>query len=106
MILRIIADALDAPASEWPTQLERPLHIEAADRQKKMKKLVVNHAEKLDIPPELLANKRILDVLIRSEGSVIPEALSGWRMAEIGRPLIDWLSAGDVNENLSVDVDE
>lgn len=106
VILRIIADALDAPASEWPSQLERPLHIEAADRQKKMKKLVVNHAEKLDIPPELLANKRILDVLIRSEGNVIPEALSGWRMAQIGRPLIDWLSAGDVDVNLSLNVDE
>lgn len=92
-ILKIIADALEAPASTWPTQLERPLHIDAADRQKRMKKLVVSRAEEMCIPPELLANKRILDVLIRSEGTVIPEALSGWRMEQIGQQLTEWLSA-------------
>lgn len=107
-ILKIISACVDAPASVWPVQLERPLSIGDADRHKKMKKLVVAKAEALDIPPELLANKRILDVLIRSNGTIIPEALSGWRMEQIGQPLIEWMSAesADLGANVGRNVDE
>lgn len=91
VILKIIAEALNAPASDWPKQLDRPLPIDAANVQKKMKALVTKRAEELKIPPELLANKRILDVLIRNQGAVIPKALMGWRMEQVGQQLLDWL---------------
>ncbi|WP_370216276.1 hypothetical protein [Thalassolituus sp.] len=56
-----------------------------------MKKVVVHCAEALDIPAELLANKKTLEAMIRSEQDDLPPHLSGWRKEQIADALIEHL---------------
>lgn len=87
-ILQLVAESLNKDETQWPERLKKPLSIEDGNNLKKLRKVANHRAEELDVPPELLANKRILDALIRSSGGEIPEALSGWRMEEVGGKLI------------------
>jgi ribonuclease D len=59
---------------------------------KALKKQVVAEAERHKLPPELLANKKMLDALVRHNGQ-LPVEMTGWRRALIGDALVASLSA-------------
>ncbi|MEK9710936.1 MAG: ribonuclease D [Thalassolituus sp.] len=88
VVLQLVADSLEKDETQWPERLNKPLSIEEGNNFKKLRKIANQKAEELDMPPELVANKRILDALIRSRGRNIPDALAGWRMTEIGQNLV------------------
>ena len=103
-ILQIIARALEAEDDVIPQELERPLSIEAGNQLKTLKKQVVSRAEELAIPAELLANKRMLEPLVRKgevrkavtkeemENETSP-LMSGWRYEQIGADLLAQLES-------------
>ena len=87
LVLQRIRESLEAPEDCWPEQLTRPLSVEDGNQLKLLKKRVVRRAEELEIPPEILANKKSLEALMRSEDDTLPALLQGWRKKEIGDEL-------------------
>ncbi len=90
-LLDIIRSAQEAPQSEWPSLLERPLSVDDGNRLKALKAIVTQVSEAEDIPVELLASKRLLTPLARSDSDTVPRALQGWRHQVVGEQLLDWL---------------
>ena len=77
--------------------LPPPLIGNQLEQFKQLKSKVVNIAEGLSIPPELLARKKDLEDLIRTaptstSTSALPKSLQGWRSDIIGQPLVDMLT--------------
>ncbi|MCY0966761.1 ribonuclease D [Parathalassolituus penaei] len=90
-LLKIIRNALAAPADQWPRILDTPLSPEAGLWLKQTKEVVASRATALNIPPEILARKKALEALIRSGDNgqwCLPESLAGWRQEQIGEPLL------------------
>ncbi|MBN58823.1 ribonuclease D [Thalassolituus sp. UBA3500] len=87
-LLQIIQRAQSLDSEEWPELLQRPLSVEDGNLMKLLKKGVVKKAEALDIPPEMLANKKTLEALIRAPENELPPLLMGWRKTEIGDALL------------------
>ena len=75
--------------------LDKPLTPHAGQWFKALRDAVNSKAEALQIPPDLLANKKALEALLRSgypNGPYrLPELLRGWRQAEIGNYLLQLL---------------
>ena len=94
-ILAMVAGALEDTDSVWPELVNRPLSIAAGNVMKALKARVAARAEALAIPPDLLANKRLTEALVRSRGSDLSGPVSGWRMDVIGKELIEVLASGD-----------
>lgn len=90
-VLALVQSGLEQDAENWPQQLQKPLSIDDGNVLKSMKKVVVRCAEALDIPAELLANKKTLEAMIRSEQDDLPPHLSGWRKEQIADALIEHL---------------
>ena len=91
-LLDIISAALQADESQWPVMLDRPLSVEDGNRLKALKEIVNQRAEALQLPSELLASKRLLTPLARSDSDEIPSGLQdGWRRDAVGTALFDWL---------------
>ena len=89
--LKVIQESLDNP-TEYPEAIPLPLAAEQMDLFKRLKSKVVAIAEALKIPPEFLARKKDLELLVRSvQGSsmTLPQSLQGWRDEIIGQPLLD-----------------
>ena len=84
----MIQRAQNLDPEEWPELLQRPLSVEDGNLMKLLKKGVVKKAEALDIPPEMLANKKTLEALIRAPENELPPLLMGWRKTEIGDALL------------------
>lgn len=90
-LLDIIRTAQEAPKSQWPVLLERPLSVDDGNRLKALKAIVSDVSETEHIPVELLASKRLLTPLARSDCKTTPKALQGWRHDVVGKQLLDWL---------------
>ncbi|WP_417662555.1 ribonuclease D [Pseudomonas sp.] len=95
-ILQLIKDAAALPASEWPEALPEPLPIEASGILKKLRAIGQREAERLDIAPELMLRKKILEALLKSGYPTgpyeLPESLTGWRRELMGQALLDRLA--------------
>ncbi|WP_339512776.1 ribonuclease D [Pseudomonas sp. RL_15y_Pfl2_60] len=95
-ILQLIKDATALPASEWPEALPEPLPIEASGILKKLRAIGQREAERLDIAPELMLRKKILEALLKSGYPTgpyeLPESLTGWRRELMGQALLDRLA--------------
>ncbi len=98
--LRFHADELEKLLSEWrvdsndkfPEVVEKNRTPINNKQLRALKQVVEDCAEKLNVAPEMLAKRRHLEQLIRSETSAgeytLPGALGGWREAVIGEPLL------------------
>lgn len=95
-ILELIKKAAALPASEWPEALPEPLPIEASSVLKKLRAIGQREAERLDIAPELMLRKKILEALLKSGYPTgpyeLPESLTGWRRELMGQALLDRLA--------------
>lgn len=95
-ILDLIKGAAAIPASQWPDALPEPLPIEASSVLKKLRAIGQREAERLDIAPELMLRKKILEALLKSGYPTgpyeLPESLTGWRRELMGQALLDRLA--------------
>lgn len=95
-ILQLIKDAAALPASAWPEALPEPLPIEASGILKKLRAIGQREAERLDIAPELMLRKKILEALLKSGYPTgpyeLPDSLTGWRRELMGQALLDRLA--------------
>lgn len=87
-----LQDVIDAgaaiPPEEYPSPPPAPPDPEQRSQIKRLKAIVRRRAEELDLPPPMLAQRRLLERLVQSPpGARLPEPLNGWRHAIIGREL-------------------
>ena len=92
-LLLLIAKNKQVSGRDYLPPLEQPLPREAAGTIKKLKAVVNQVAEQLDLPPEILAKKRDIEALVRSirdeEQPALPKVLAqGWRFNAVGQPLM------------------
>lgn len=91
-LFELLQRGLGMENANCPDPLPEPLPRQAGDLIKQLKKVVTAQAEKLDLPPEILARKRDIEMLVRplmEQNQVqLPDSLaSGWRYQEVGRQL-------------------
>ncbi len=95
-VLAVMREAMEDEKDLWPAVLDKPLSPDAGQLLKDIKQIVVNRAEALNIPPEILARKKPLEALVRSGWKTgryfLPDTLSGWRKSEIGDALLTHLN--------------
>lgn len=95
-LLKLIARARSLPEQEWPEALPEPLPIEAAKVLKTLRKIGLALGVELDIAPELMLRKKILEELLRSgypHGPyALPDSLQGWRRELMGDALLACLA--------------
>ncbi len=81
------AGLIDTPPKPLPSYCAGPL--------KKLKRLVQQRAEALQIAPEILARRKDLEALLRNQleqgEAVLPAGLQGWRAEVIGKQLVQSL---------------
>ncbi|GLK88779.1 ribonuclease D [Pseudomonas turukhanskensis] len=96
-LLGLIKQAAAKPAEEWPEPLPEPLPVEATTLLKKLRAIGQAQAERLDIAPEIMLRKKVLEALLKSgypNGPYqLPESLRGWRRELMGQELLDSLAA-------------
>ena len=94
-LLKIIKRARALPEAQWPDALPEPLPIEASKVLKRLRKVGLELGLELDIAPELMLRKKILEELLRSgyqDGPYhLPESLQGWRRELMGAALLESL---------------
>lgn len=95
-LLRLIAEAAALPAEQWPAQLPEPLPLEVSPLLKKLRAVGQREAERLQIVPELMLRKKVLEALLKtgypSGPYSLPDSLRGWRRVLMGQALLDTLS--------------
>jgi len=86
----IVRKVLDSGQS-----LSAPRPLKSIERKKlaRLRECVRARAEALGIEPALLASRRELEDLVRSDGAEWPERLHGWRRRELGDELLHVLEA-------------
>ncbi|MDD2060959.1 ribonuclease D [Pseudomonas sp. GD03860] len=99
-LLELIKQAASLPPEQWPAALPEPLPIEASALLKQLRAIGQAEAERLNIAPELMLRKKILELLLKSgypNGPYqLPDSLRGWRRERMGQALLDCLaSAGE-----------
>lgn len=91
-LLEIVRTSAANDSSLWPERLHPPLAQSEGPQLKRLKKLVRETAEQLDLPAEVLIRKKEYEALIRSgldEGDyTLPQRLCGWRFAIVGEQLL------------------
>lgn len=96
-LLGLIKSAAAKPAAEWPQALPEPLPMEASGMLKMLRGIGQREAERLDIAPEIMLRKKVLEALLKSgypNGPYqLPESLRGWRRELMGQELLDSLAA-------------
>ena len=96
MIIDVIKSSKDIDKAQWPKPLDRPLSQASGEWFKKMRKLVNELAEELDVPPEVLARKKPLEKMLRdgypNGPFTIPDAWQGWRQTVVAQPLVELLN--------------
>lgn len=97
-LLNIIKQAKGLPASAWPAALPEPLPIEATKVLKRLRKVGLEFGLDLDIAPELMLRKKILEAVLRTgypDGPYsLPANLQGWRRELMGDALLACLENG------------
>jgi ribonuclease D len=95
-IIDVVKASNNVDESQWPERLPRPLSQAAGEWFKKMRKLVNNMAEELDVPPELLARKKPMETMLRQgypRGPfVMHKDFQGWREEQVAKPLLTLLN--------------
>lgn len=99
--LRFIEEAAEIPDSDLPPRLAgKPLSPEVRALEDRLRELVRKRAAELEIPPEILAPRRILDALLRltvgQSEPRLPRELEGWRRQVIGEDLFREALAANV----------
>ena len=90
-ILGLIKKAIALPSQDLPRRLPRPLDLSPYRQQvQDLRRAVAERAETLGIPPELLANKRTAEALVRHRvrAEATDPLADGWR-----RPILEPLVA-------------
>ena len=94
-LLELIQRGRDMPEQDWPEALPEPLPIEASKVLKRLRKVGLTLGLELDIAPELMLRKKILEELLRTgypDGPYhLPASLQGWRRALMGDALLQSL---------------
>ena len=94
-LLKIVKQARNLPEADWPAALPEPLPIEASKVLKRLRKIGLALGLELDIAPELMLRKKILEELLRSgypNGPYqLPASLQGWRRELMGDALLQSL---------------
>ena len=95
-LLGLIADAAALPAEQWPEQLPEPLPLEVSALLKRLRAVGQREAERLQIVPELMLRKKVLEALLKTGYPAgpytLPDSLRGWRRALMGQALLDCLA--------------
>ncbi len=82
-LLGVIQQAAKIPQENWPQRVDRPLSVNSGKLAKELKKLVQQKATELNICPELLWRKRIIEKILYSvqanKDYQLPDSLKGWR---------------------------
>ncbi len=96
-LIALIAHAAKLPEAERPQPLPEPLPREIAPVLKKLREVGQKEAERLDMAPELMLRKKILEALLKTgwpNGPYqLPDSLQGWRRELMGQALLDSLAA-------------
>lgn len=97
-LLGVIKHALGLPGAELPERLPRPIDLSPHRALvKELRQRVAHRAEELGIPPELLANKRTVERMVRhklqNRALADDTGFVGWRL-ELLEPLVDGLTPG------------
>lgn len=91
-LLNIIKHVKCLPEESWPAALPEPLPIEASKLLKRLRKVGLELGLELDIAPELMLRKKILEELLRTgypDGPYrLPDNLQGWRRELMGDALL------------------
>ncbi len=94
-LLALLHQAAARPASEYPALLAPPLPLESTALLKRLRAVGQQEAERLQIAPELILRKKVLETLLKSgfpNGPYrLPDSLRGWRRARLGQTLLDTL---------------
>lgn len=94
-LLSIVKQAKRLPEEHWPDPLPEPLPIDAAKLLKRLRKVGLELGLKLDIAPELMLRKKVLEELLRTgypDGPYsLPASLQGWRRELMGEALLESL---------------
>ena len=92
-LLALVGDALQRKETDLPP-LRTPSQVLRAqtDEVKTLQSIVREHAQQLDVPPQLLANRKVLAALVKQQHldgpAVMPEVLKGWRYEVITEHLL------------------
>jgi ribonuclease D len=97
--LQLIAQVEILPESELPPRIVgKPLSPAVRELENRLRERVRQKAAALNVPPEVLAPRRILDALLRlTVGKAdprLPHELEGWRREVIGEDLLREVAAG------------
>ena len=91
-ILDLIKRAKQLTEEDWPEALPEPLPIEASKVLRRLRKVGLQFGQQLDIAPELMLRKKILEELLRTgypDGPYgLPDSLQGWRRELMGDALL------------------
>lgn len=94
-LLELIRTAAATPEQDWPEALPEPLPLDASGLLKKLRAVGQQQAQVMDIAPELMLRKKVLEALLKSgypDGPyVLPDSLRGWRRERMGQALLDVL---------------
>ena len=94
-LLELIRTAAATPEQDWPEPLPEPLPLEASGLLKKLRAVGQQLSQTMDIAPELMLRKKVLEALLKSgypDGPyVLPDSLRGWRRERMGQALLDVL---------------
>jgi len=94
-LLELIRTAAATPEQDWPAALPEPLPLEASALLKKLRAVGQRAATALEIAPELVLRKKVLEALLKTgypDGPYqLPDSLRGWRRERLGQTLLDVL---------------
>jgi ribonuclease D len=91
--LQLLEEAAERPEPELPPRLSgKPFSPAARELEDRLRERVRERAAELNVPPEILASRRILDALLRltvgKPDPRLPRELQGWRREVIGEDLL------------------
>lgn len=91
-LFELLQRGLNTVHQDCPKTLPEPLPRQAGDLIKQLKKVILAQSELLDLPPEILAPKRDIEVVVRSlmeqkKVSLPKNIAEGWRYEVVGQPL-------------------
>ena len=85
-LLNCICRARQTPKRDWPSPLQRPALTRGQRKTlKRVRQFIQERAEELQVTPNFLASRSMLEQLVRDPES--PHALQGWRQSLIGKDL-------------------
>lgn len=94
-----LVDRIESARKEGPAGIDLPVDLRPyAGTIKRLKRIVRQEAEILELPPELLANRRALEALVISvmiNAGEIPREFRGWRYGIVTEKLLDCIHDSD-----------